>query len=129
MRRLIPSAGAIKSDCGYCGPTPPLSCLTGGAQEIVEFQVDTGSNGSIQLPLEIVTRLGLSQEEPVTMRLSDGRRVQVPVYRASVIWDGVEKSVDLPAAGRQPLLGTGLLDGHRLNAAIKPGGRVTIKPL
>jgi len=27
------------------------------------------------------------------------------------------------------LLGTGLLDGHRLNAAIKPSGRVTIKPL
>jgi len=100
-----------------------------GQQETVEFQIDTGFNGSIQLPMEIVVRLGLVQEEPVTMRLSNGNRVQVPVYRASVVWDGAEKSVDLPAAGRQPLLGTGLLDGHRLNAAIKPSGRVTIKPL
>lgn len=100
-----------------------------GQREAVEFQVDTGFNGSLQLPLETVARLGLAQEEPVTMRLSDGRRIQVPVYRAGVIWAGVEKSVDLPAVGRQPLLGTKLLDGHRLNAAIKPGGQLIIEPL
>jgi len=100
-----------------------------GQEETVEFQVDTGFNGSLQLPLEIVARLGLAQEEPVTMRLSDGRRIQVPVYRAGIVWDGVEKSVDLPAAGRQPSLGTKLLDGHRLNAAIKPGDQLTIEPL
>ncbi len=100
-----------------------------GQQEAVEFQVDTGFNGSLQLPLAIAVRLGLAQEEAVMMRLSNGSRVQVPVYRVQVSWDGLEKSVDLPAAGQQPLIGTGLLDGHRLNAEIKPGGTVIIEAL
>lgn len=100
-----------------------------GQQEAVKFQVDTGFSGSILLPLEVVNRLGLPETEGVTMRLADGSRVGVPRYTAQVIWDGAEKTVALPASGRQPLLGIGLLDGHRLNAEIKPGGQVTIKPL
>lgn len=100
-----------------------------GQQQTVEFQVDTGFSGPILLPLEVVNRLGLPETEGVMMRLADGSRVDAPRYLAQVVWDGVEKTVAIPASGRQPLLGTGLLDGHRLNAAIKPGGRVTIKPL
>lgn len=100
-----------------------------GQREAVEFQIDTGFNGSIQLPLETVARLGLAQEEPVMMRLSDGSRVSVPIYQGCVMWDGVERPVDFPAAGRQPLVGTRLLDGHKLTVAIKPGGSVKIEPL
>ncbi len=81
------------------------------------------------LPLEIVERLGLLETEGVTMRLADGSRVKVPRYLGHVIWDGAEKQVSMPASGHQPLLGTGLLDGHKLNADIKPGGIVTITAL
>ena len=98
-------------------------------QETVDFQVDTGFSGSILLPLEVVRHLNLPEMEGVTMRLADGSRVEVPRYIAQVLWDGTEKTVALPASGRQPSLGTGLLDGHHLNAAIKLGGRVTIEPL
>ena len=62
-------------------------------------------------------------------QVADGSRVKVPRYLALVIWDGVEKVAALPASGHQPLLGTGLLDSHRLNAEIKPGGMVTIEAL
>ncbi len=95
----------------------------------MDFQVDTGFNGTLQVPLEVAVRLGLVQEEPVTMRLADGERIIVAVYAAVVIWDGAEKQVAMPAAGRQPLLGTGLLDAHNLNVDIKPGGTVTITAL
>jgi len=100
-----------------------------GQSEMVEFQIDTGFSGSLLLPPEVVSRPGLLQDDSVAMRLADGSRVEVPRYLAKVVWDGIERTVALPASGRQPLLGTGLLDGHRLNAAIRPGGRVTIKPL
>ena len=100
-----------------------------GQQEVVEFQVDTGFSGSLLLPLEVVKRLNLPETESITMRLADSSRVKVPRYLAHVIWDGVEKSVALPASGHQPLLGTGLLDSHRLDAEIKPGGSVTITAL
>ena len=100
-----------------------------GQQENVEFQVDTGFSGAILLPLEIVERLGLPETEGVTMRLADGSRVKVPRDLAHVIWDDADKVVALAASGHQPLLGTGLLDGHKLNADIKPGGTVTITAL
>lgn len=100
-----------------------------GQSETIEFQIDTGFSGSLLLSAEAVARLSLLASDSVDIRLADGSRVEVPRYLAQVVWDGIEKTVALPASGRQPLLGTGLLDGHRLNAAIKPGGRVTIKPL
>ena len=81
------------------------------------------------MPLEVAIRLRLVQEEPVTMRLANGERIIVAVYAAVVVWDGTEKQVTVPASGRQPLLGTGLLDDHNLNADIKPGGTVTITAL
>jgi len=100
-----------------------------GQQENVEFQVDTGFSGAILLPLEIVERLGFPETEGVTMRLADGSRVKVPRDLAHVIWDDADKVVALAASGHQPLLGTGLLDGHKLNADITPGGTVTITAL
>lgn len=100
-----------------------------GQYESVECQVDTGFNGSLQLPLALVTRLRLIEEEPVTVRLADGSRIMVPMYQANVLWDSAERVIDLPATGQQPLIGTKLLDGHRLNAEITPGGTVTIEPL
>ena len=100
-----------------------------GRSEMIEFQVDTGFSGALLLSQEVVTRLGLAQSNTVDIRLADGSRVQVPQYIALVMWDGAEKAVALPASGQQPLLGTGLLDGHNLNADIKPGGIVTITAL
>lgn len=100
-----------------------------GLSEMIEFQVDTGFSGSILLPQETVLRLGLTQSNTVDIRLADGNRVEVPRYLAVVLWDGTEKTVALPASGQQPLLGTGLLDGHRLNAEIRPSGTLTIEAL
>ncbi len=100
-----------------------------GQFETIEFQVDTGFSGSLLLPSETVARLGLLQDDSVIMRLADGSRVEVPRYLARIIWDGIEKTVALAASGRQPLLRTGLLENHRLNAEIRPGGQVLIEPL
>ncbi len=100
-----------------------------GQSETIEFLADTGFNGSLLLPLDVVERLGFPETESVTMRLADGSHVKIPRYLAHVVWDGNEKEVALPASGRQPLLGTGLPDGHRLNAEIMPGGTLTIEAL
>lgn len=98
-------------------------------REAVEFEVDTGYSGPLLLPAEIVERLQLPETEGVTMRLADGSRVKTARFTARVIWNGAEIMVAAPASGQQPLVGTGLLDGHRLNAEITPGGTVTIEPL
>lgn len=100
-----------------------------GQQEFVKFQVGTGLRGSLLLPQEVVKRIGFPETEGITVRLAAGSRIKVPHYLALVVWDGVEKVVALPASGQQPLLGTGLLDNHKLQADIKPGGAVTITAL
>ena len=100
-----------------------------GQSEMIEFQVDTGFSGALLFPQEVAVRLGLVQSNVVDIRLADGSRVQVPRYVAVVVWDGVERTIALPASGQQPLLGTALLDGHRLNAEIQPGRAVTIESL
>jgi hypothetical protein len=46
-----------------------------------------------------------------------------------IIWDGTPRDVEVLATGRQPLLGTLLLDGYQLTAAFEDGGRVIIDPL
>lgn len=97
-------------------------------QETIEFQVDSGFSGFLLLPPETVQRLALPRVDGVIMRLADGNRVEVPHYSARIIWNGSERLVTVPASGQQPLVGTGLLDGHRLNAEIKPG-IVSIEPL
>ena len=100
-----------------------------GHLETINALVDTGFTGALLLPLGVVQRLGLEPSESVTMRLADGSRVEVPRYLARVIWEGSEKLVSVPASGRQPLLVTGLLDGHRLLIDIVPGGLVSIEAL
>ncbi len=91
--------------------------------------MDSSFSGSLLLTTEIVRRLALQQVGDVAMRLADGSRVDVPRYAARVLWDGSERIITVPASGQQPLIGTALLDGHRLNAEITPGGTVEIEPL
>ena len=100
-----------------------------GQQETVTFEVDTGFSGELLLPSRIVQMLGLKQQDSVGMRMADGSLVNVPVYAASLDWHGTSRPVNVLASGKQPLLGTSLLNGSRLTVDYVVGGPVTIEPL
>lgn len=62
--------------------------------------------------------------------LADGSTIFLSVYSATMVWDGAPRDVEvLATTGRQPLLGTLLLDGYKLTADFEDGGTVTIDPL
>jgi clan AA aspartic protease len=95
----------------------------------LEFVVDTGFVGYLTLPPAAVQALGLSYEHTTPANLADDSEVQLPVYAATILWDGVEREVRVLATGKRPLLGTALLDGYELVVQFTDNGLVTIDEL
>jgi len=95
----------------------------------IEFVVDTGFAGFLTLPLAAVQALGLPYQYDTPANLADDSVVQLPVYEAIIVWDGVERAVRVLAMGRRPLLGMALLDGSELLLQCRDGGIVTIETL
>ncbi|WP_242054723.1 hypothetical protein [Nostoc sp. FACHB-190] len=61
--------------------------------------------------------------------MADNTEVLLPIYEATVLWNGEEREVLVIAIGRRPLLGTALLDDQELVIQFTEGGLVTIDEL
>jgi clan AA aspartic protease len=100
-----------------------------GQEATVETLLDTGFNGFLSLPPSVVTPLSLPFRSYVRAHLADGSAVRLVVHAAVVIWDGVDRDVEVLVADRHPLIGTALLDGHEVTIRFADGDRVTIQRL
>ncbi len=77
--------------------------------------IDTAFNGHFVFSEALIEQLGLPQEAATEAILADGSRVTLASYRCVVEWFGEQLDVQVIANdGRLPLLGTELLDNHRL---------------
>ena len=97
--------------------------------ERVEAVIDTGFNGYLTLPSNLVNRLNLQLAGNRRATLGDGNTVVLDVYLAKVIWHGQEREVLVLQAEGGPLVGMSLLYGNRVILTIVNGGDVTIDPL
>lgn len=100
-----------------------------GQQEFVNTVIDTGFDGFLSLPSEIIVRLGLSWRTSNIATLGDGSKTLFDFYSGTVIWDGQYRSVDIAESETEPLLGLSLLRGYRLQVDNVKGGIVKIKAL
>lgn len=111
----------------------PIIALTirgpSGQEVSVDALLDTGHNGALMLPPEQVETLGLRFIRTDTANVADGRRVPVPVYAARVVWDGMERTTSVIAAGSQPILGMSLTLGHKITVEMVDGGVVAVERL
>ena len=98
-------------------------------KEEVEAVIDTGFNGYLTLPNDLVNRLNLQLAGNRRATLGDGNTVVLDVYLAKVIWHGQEREVLVLQAEGGPLVGMSLLYGNRVILTIVSGGDVTIDPL
>jgi clan AA aspartic protease len=111
-------------------PILPLDVLDGsGGQHSMEVRVDSGFDGWLSISPSLVTYLGLPSVGQEVVVLGDGSAQTVPVYRITVVWDGVPRATDVHALDTPPTLGMALLDGYELRIEAKPGGSVTITKL
>lgn len=93
----------------------PITFRLSGQREIkVEFVVDTGFTGFLTLPLAAIASMGLPFSHRIPADLADATTIDLDVYSATVVWNGVERLIPLLALGRRPLLGTALLENFDL---------------
>jgi clan AA aspartic protease len=95
----------------------------------VDAVIDTGFTSFLSLPLSIITELDLTWHYRDFGTLGDGSEVVFELYKASVIWDGQNKVIDVVASDADPLVGMGLLYGFKLQVEAVEGGRVTIEAM
>ena len=98
-------------------------------KQMVEALVDTGFTGFLSLPLSVIAALELPWHFRDMGTLGDGSEVIFDMYKATVIWDGKAKIIDVAASEADPLVGMSLLYGFQLQVDVVEGGTITLKSL
>src|SRR5436853_2965142 len=93
----------------------------------VEAVVDTGFDGLLTLPPDLVARLELPFGMTRSYELGDGGRVALDIHRTAVLWDGQERDVEAIVPNGGALVGMAMLSGYRLFVDVIDGGDVLIE--
>jgi len=80
-----------------------------GQREIINTVIDTGFDGFLSLPSEIIVRLGLPWTISNPATLGDGSEVLFDFYAGTVIWDGQYRTIDIAESETELLLGMAML--------------------
>jgi clan AA aspartic protease len=100
------------------GPTGPI---------LVRSIVDTGFEGDLALPSNIIRQ---TDAQPLFLSLramGDGTLRECPVYQLVLEWNDEPRTVEVLALEHNPLLGTMLLEGCHLHVEMTEGGEVLIE--
>ena len=100
-----------------------------GQEAQVEAVIDTGFNGFLTLPAQLIADLALPFAGTTRAALGDGSEVQMDVFEAAVLWDNQERGVVVLAAEGGALVGMSMLSGYRITLDVKDGGTVIIEVL
>ena len=95
----------------------------------VEVVLDTGFEGELALLIPVIRQLGLQGYDYGFAEQSDGSFTRVAIYRATVLWDGQRRQIDVIESGSDSLLGMELLLGSRVTLDVRDGSPVTIDAL
>jgi predicted aspartyl protease len=101
----------------------------GGQRREIETILDTGFNGSLTLPLDLIADLGLPWRTRGLVLLANGAQEQCDIYAATIICDGKPRRIVVEAADTDPLVGMALLRGHDMRMQVVAGGAVVIEAL
>jgi len=99
------------------------------AQRVVRAVIDTGFNGWLTMPPDLVRELALVQRGEERAVLADGSQVSVAVHQATVMWDGRALRLPVHSTGGAPLIGMALLRGYEVFVQVVDGGAVRITAL
>lgn len=103
--------------------------VKGQDEEEIEAWLDTGFDGFLMLPLEIVRRLGLEVSVVVDIELADGSQVEAQSYDAVINWQGQLHQIQVIETQGRMLAGLRLLRNQELRVWFSSGGAVQIEPL
>lgn len=88
--------------------------------------VDTGFNGWLSLPPDLIAHLNLGWKRCGRAILGDGSECIFNVYEAVLDWDGNLLTIPIDEADAEPLFGMSLMEGYQLLVQVFEGGRVEL---
>jgi len=100
-----------------------------GREQGIEAVIDTGFNGYLTLPPDLISALDLPFRRSGRALLGDGSAVTFDIHEAVILWGGQPRRIPVDVADTEPLLGMSLLEGHELNVQVIQGGKAFIRPL
>lgn len=89
--------------------------------------IDTGFSGYLTLPIATISALQLSYSSSRVFALGDNSQVNLDLYEATILWDGVDKDILVLASEAHPLVGMSLLRGFHIFIDAIDGGEVRIE--
>lgn len=109
-------------------PRVPVAVAAGinGVFRTVEATVDTGFTAWLTLPVDIIRELGLLYQGSRRVTLASGSTPETDLYLGFISWNGRILPRVVHRSDGNPLLGLGLLLGHRLTVEAVIGGEVII---
>jgi clan AA aspartic protease len=120
-------AGIVNGDFE---PIIPLSiCGLDGKVHIQNAIVDTGFNGWLSLPPDLIAQLNLKWKRRGRAILGDGSECVFNVYEAVLVWDGNFLTIPIDEADSEPLVGMSLMEGYQLMVQVFEGGHVELSKI
>ncbi len=108
----------------------PLTVKGFNSEElVVQAILDTGFSDWLSLTNKQIEALGLLPSGVAESELADGSIVPVTLYTAIVVWEGIERLIEVVGGDVDPLMGVKLLDGYRLTADFKDNGMIHLSHL
>lgn len=96
---------------------------------LLEAILDTGFNGFLTLPIDMLNALQASSAGTRRAELGDGNLVELDVYLVRIKWRDEEHEVLALRADVTPLVGMSLLWGSRVRFDAQDGGTATIEKI
>jgi clan AA aspartic protease len=117
--------GIVNSDFE---PIIPLSIRRSDGEVLTQDAiVDTGFNGWLSLPPDLIAELNLRWKRRGRAILGDGSECVFNVYEGVVVWDGVLLTIPVDEADSDPLIGMSLMEGYQLTIQIAEDGHVELR--
>jgi clan AA aspartic protease len=117
-------AGIVNADFE---PIIPLSiCGSDGKVYKQDAIVDTGFNGWLSLPPDLIAELNLKWKRRGRAILGDGTECIFDVYEAVLVWDRNMLTIPTDEADSEPLVGMSLMEGYQLTVQVFEGGHVEL---
>lgn len=88
--------------------------------------VDTGFNGWLSLPPDLIAELNLPWKRRGRAILGDGSECVFNVYEGVVFWNETLLTIPVDEADSEPLVGMSLMEGYQLTIQIFEGGRIEL---
>jgi clan AA aspartic protease len=95
----------------------------------VEFIVDTGFDGEIALPSELLRDLDAAYAGDHPILLADRTYRRRSVHRILLEWGEEDRETEIIEMDGNPLIGNGLLRDNLVEIEMREGGEVAVEPL